>query len=115
MSQALDLTAYYDAKAAKKEREPDLNFHVVIVGDPKCGKSAILDQLCYDKWRDLEAEALERAKREKTGKKSKGSGTVKRRADNWRWDAGALEVYWDPKGGCHWEENIDFDAFNRIE
>ena len=69
MSKALDLTSYYEAKAAKKEREPDLNFHVV-VGDKKVGKSAeIVQQLCFNKWRDLEAEALERAKREK-GKKN---------------------------------------------
>lgn len=112
MSKALDLTSYYEAKAAKKEREPDLNFHVVVVGDKKVGKSAIVQQLCFNKWRDLEAEALERAKREK-GKKN--SVPVKRRADQWRWDAGALEIYWDPKQGAHWEEDVDMDAFDRIE
>ena len=115
MSKALDLTSYYEAKAAKKEREPDLSFHVVVVGDKQVGKSAIVQQLCFNKWRDLEKEALERAKRDGGKGKKKNQPPVKRRIDNWRWDAGALEIYWDPKQGAHWEEDIDMDAFDRIE
>jgi GTPase SAR1 family protein len=115
MSKALDLTSYYEAKAAKKEREPDLNFHVIVVGDKQVGKSAIVQQLCFNKWRDLEKEALERAKRDGGKGKRNNQPPVKRRIDNWRWDAGALEVYWDPKQGAHWEEDIDMDAFDRIE
>ena len=78
MSKALDLTSYYEAKAAKKEREPDLSFHVVVVGDKQVGKSAIVQQLCFNKWRDLEKEALERAKRDGGKGKKKNQPSLSR-------------------------------------
>ena len=31
----------------------------------------------------------------------------------WRWDR--PEIYWDPKQGAHWEEDIDMDALIELK